>query len=162
MKKFNLLLAAIMWAGTMYGQKMNVEPNTRATYSVDSIQINAPVDKVYSLIANISDWPGWFAGVTEMQIQGAAEEGKPFIWKANGYTITSKLHTVRTNADIGWTGKIWWINAVHNWHFVACPDGSTKVIVEESFEGPGSILMRKSLKRDMRNDLVGLKKKSEI
>jgi len=162
MKRFNLLLAAIMWTCTIYGQKMNVEPNTRGTYAVDSIQVNAPVSKVYSLIANINDWPGWFGDVTWVQISGAAEEGKSFIWKANGYNIKSTLHTVRSNTDIGWTGKIWWIKAVHNWHFETSADGSTKVIVKESFAGPGSMLLRKSLKKDMRKDLLELKKKSEI
>lgn len=161
MKKFILLMITVNFTGIIYSQKMNVEPDTKATYSVDSIQIDAPVSKVYSLIANISDWPKWFEGVTEVNINGNVEEGKTFIWKANGYNIKSKIHTVRSNSEIGWTGKMWWINAVHNWYFENCSGGVTKVIIKESFEGIGSILLKNTLKKDMRKDLIVLKKKSE-
>ena len=141
---------------------MNVEVNPKAkAYSIGSIQIKASIDKVYALIANINEWPKWFEGVTETHMNGNAEEGKDFIWKANGYKIKSKIHTLRLNSDIGWTGKVWWIKAVHNWHFESVPSGGTKVIIKESFNGLGSSLMKKSLKKDMRNDLLGLKKVSE-
>jgi uncharacterized membrane protein len=162
MKKINLLLIALFSGGIIYGQQMNVEVNPRAkAYSVDSIQINAPVDRVYSLIANITDWPKWFEGVTEVHMNGKAEEGKTFTWKAQGYKMKSKIHTVHVNCTIGWTGKMWWIKAVHNWYFESLPNGTTKVIVKESFGGFGSSLMNNSLKNDMRKDLVCLKKESE-
>jgi len=162
MKKNNLILIAFLYVGVIYGQKMNIEVNPKAkAYSVDSIQINASVDKVYSLITNINDWPKWFEGVSQVQIDGVPEKGKAFIWKAKGYKIKSMIHTIQPLSAIGWTGSIWWINAVHNWQFVCLPGGSTKVIVKESFEGFGSSLMKNSLKTDMRNDLISLKTESE-
>ncbi|HEY4786640.1 MAG TPA: SRPBCC family protein [Bacteroidales bacterium] len=162
MKKFKLFLIAVICTGAVYGQKMNVEVNPKAsTYNIDSVRINAPVEKVYGLLAGINDWPKWFEGVSEVHMDGNAEEGKTFVWKAKGHKINSKIHTVRLNSDIGWTGKMWWIKAVHNWHFESEPNGSTKVIVQENFNGFGSSLMKKSLKKDMRNDLLCLKKESE-
>lgn len=162
MKKKFLLLIALIYGGVIYGQTMNIDVNSRAkAYSVDSIQINADIHKVYSLISNINDWPGWFNGVTEVHLKGKVEESKDFVWKAQGYKIKSKLHTVRLNSDIGWTGKMWWIKAVHNWHFESLPNGRTEVIVKESFGGLGSSLMKNSMKKDMRNDLDCLKKESE-
>lgn len=140
--------------------KVEVNPQAKA-YSMDSIQIDASVNKVYSLVANIKDWTKWFEGVTEVNINGKAEEGKIFIWKANGFKIKSKIHTVRPNSEIGWIGKMWWIKAVHNWHFESIPDGGTKVTIQESFDGFGSSLMKNSLKKDMRRDLICLKKESE-
>jgi len=152
----------LFFTEAIYGQNMNVEVNNKAkAYSIDSIQIDAPIDEVYSLVANMSDWPAWFQGVTEVHMNGKAEEGKVFIWKAKGYKIKSKIHTLRINSDIGWTGKMWWIGAIHNWHLESLPNGVTRVIVEESFNGLGSSLMKNSIKKDMRNDLSGLKKKSE-
>jgi hypothetical protein len=145
-----------------YGQKMNVEVNPKAkTYLIDSIQINASVQRVYSLIANINDWPKWFEGVSEVHLNDGAMEGKTFIWKANGYKIKSKLHTVRPNSDIGWTGNIWWLSAVHNWHFESIHEDRTMVIVKESFKGLGSSLLKKSLRKGMRTDLICLKKEAE-
>jgi uncharacterized membrane protein len=162
MKKITLILIVLIYCGAIYGQKMNVEVNSKAkAYSIDSIQINASIDKVYSLIANINEWPKWFEGVTEVQINGNVEEGKGFIWKAKGYKIKSKIHTVLPNSDIGWTGSMWWIKATHNWHFESLPNGGTKVTVKECFEGFCSSMMKNSLKKDMRSDLVCLKKESE-
>ena len=162
MKKFDLFWVVLIYTGSVYGQKMNVEVNPKArVFSIDSLQINAPIDKVYTLIADINNWPNWFEGVTEVHMNGIAGEGKDFIWKTNGYKIKSKIHTARLNSDLGWTGKMWCIRAVHNWHFESEPNGTTKVIVKESFEGFGSSLMKNSIKEDMKNDLICLKKESE-
>ena len=162
MKKIRLFLITFIYVGVTYGQKMNIEVNTKAkAYSIDSIQINAPINRVYSIIADINDWYKWLEGVSEVHIIGNAEEGKAFIWKAKGYKIKSKIHTVLLNSNIGWTGKMWWIRAIHNWHFESTPAGGTKVITEESFAGFCSTLLQNSLKKDMRSDLVCLKKESE-
>lgn len=145
-----------------YAQKMNIETDTHAkAYATDSIMINAPVEEVYSRLADINHWPGWFQGVTEAKVNGPVKEGAVFVWKAKGYKIESKLHTIRPNSAIGWTGKVWWINAVHNWRFKPVANRQTKVVIQESFSGLGSSFMKNSMKEDMRNDLIGLKNVSE-
>jgi uncharacterized membrane protein len=162
MKKSGLLGVMLIYGCISYGQKMNIEVNSHAkAYAIDSIEINAPVEKVYQLIADIHNWPDWFEGVTEVKINGNIQEGTDFIWKAKGYKIKSSIHTFKINAAIGWTGKMWWIKAVHNWRFKGLENGTTKVIVQENFAGFCSSMMSKSLKNDMRNDLVNLKAASE-
>ncbi len=74
--------------------------------------------------------------------------------------IHSKLHTVLQNAKIGWTGRMFWIKAVHNWWFTAKGE-STLVKVEESLSGFGSSLMKKSLAEGMKKNLIELKKHAE-
>jgi uncharacterized membrane protein len=162
MKKRGILAIMLLYAGVSYGQKMNIEVDSKAkAYAIDSIEINAPLEKVYSLISNINSWPNWFEGVTEVKINGDIHEGTDFIWKAKGYKIKSKIHTIKTNSAIGWTGKMWWIKAVHNWRFLNNQNGKTKVIVQENFSGFCSSFMRNSLKDDMKKDLIILKKASE-
>jgi len=162
MKKSGLCAIMLIYVSITYGQKMNMEVDTKAkAYAIDSIEINAPAEKVYSLIANIKNWPNWFEGVTEVNVNGNIQEGTDFTWKAKGYKIKSKIHTIKTNTAIGWTGKMWWIDAVHNWRFKSDRNGKTKVIVQENFAGFCSSFMRNSLKNDMRNDLIILKKASE-
>jgi uncharacterized membrane protein len=162
MKKRGLLAILLIYVCISYGQKMNIEVDTKTkAYAIDSIEINAPLEKVYSLIANINNWPNWFEGVTEVKLNGDIQEGTDFIWKAKGYKIKSKIHTVKINRAIGWTGKMWWIKAVHNWRFKSDQNGITKVIVQENFAGFCSSFMRNSLKNDMRNDLIILKNASE-
>ncbi len=141
---------------------MNIEVNTNAkAYAADSIEINASVKKVFSLIYNLNDWPKWFDGVSEIQMDGTPELGKTFRWKANGYKIKSKIHTLQSDSEIGWTGNMLWIKAIHNWKFERLPNGNTKVFVEECFEGIFSSLMRKTLKYGLRKDLLLLKRESE-
>jgi hypothetical protein len=156
------MMIAFVNAASIHGQKMNIEVDTQAkAYAVDSVRIDALVAKVYALIANINDWPQWFEGVTEAHINGNAGEGNEFVWKAKGFRIKSKIHTLNPNSDIGWTGKMWWIKAIHNWHFESTPGGGTLVIVQESFSGLGASLMKNSLRKYMKTDLTLLRKQSE-
>jgi uncharacterized membrane protein len=162
MKSIGYLAIMLIYTGISFGQSMNIEANPNAkAYATDSIEIHAPLEKVFSLVANINNWPDWFEGVTEVNVNGDIKEGTVFVWKAKGYKIKSKIHTIKNNQAIGWTGKMWWIKAVHNWRFKSDQNGNTKVIIQENFAGFCSSLMRKSLKGDMRNDLVNLKNASE-
>lgn len=141
---------------------MNIEVNSKAkAFATDSLEIKAPVEKVYSLVYNMSHWPDWLDGVKEVNISGDPVEGTTFTWNADGYTIQSTIHTVRPNSAIGWTGKIWWIKAVHNWQFGRLPDGNTRVTVSESFSGFGSSLMKGTLVKTLKKDLQALKTWSE-
>jgi uncharacterized membrane protein len=141
---------------------MNIEVNTKAkAYATDYLEINAPVEKVFLLVANIKNWPKWFDGVTKVQMDGEPAEGITFIWKANGYNLKSKIHTLRTNSEIGWTGKMWWIKAIHNWQFESLPNGNTKVVIKECFEGFCSSLLKNTLKSGIKKDLLILKRTSE-
>jgi uncharacterized membrane protein len=146
MKKRGLLAVMLIYVSISYGQKMNIEVNSKAkAYAIDSIEINAPSEKVYSLIAYINNWPNWLEGVTEVNLKGDIQEGTEFTWKAKGYKMKSRIHTIKNNLAIGWTGKMWWIKAVHNWRFKSDLNGKTKVIVQENFAGFCSSFMRNSL-----------------
>ncbi|MFW5761013.1 MAG: hypothetical protein ACOCXH_08555 [Cyclobacteriaceae bacterium] len=70
------------------------------------------------------------------------------------------MHTVTKHSEIGWTGKIAWVKAEHNWYFSMGENG-TKVVVEESLSGLGSRLMSKSLAEGMVQNLNGLKEYAE-
>ncbi len=89
-------------------------------------------------------------------MDGNAEVDKKFKWKAGGLNIKSKLHTVNPDSEIGWTRRIWWIKAVHNWYLTE-EGGLKKVIVKESLKGLGSPMMLKSLKEGILKNLDELK-----
>lgn len=143
------------------GNTMNIEADSTAKcYATAEITINASKRQVFEILADIGNWPKWQSSVTEAEISGNPEIGKRFKWKAGGLKIKSKLHTVNPNYGIGWTGKIWWIKAVHNWYLEE-ENGQTKVVVKESLRGLGSSFMRKSLKEGMLKNLDELKAKAE-
>ena len=136
---------------------MNVEVNKLAkAYAQEKQVIEAHAAKVYSLLGDINNWPEWQKKVKKAVLKDSLEEGKRFIWLSNGMKINSKLHTVVPNREIGWTGRIWWITAVHNWTFIE-QDGKCTVTVEESMKGFLSGLMKKSLKEGMKQNLMELK-----
>lgn len=163
MKAIKIIISALIFTGTMYGQvHQNIEVNPKSgAFAVDSVQINAPVDKVYALLCDIDKWPLWFEGISETHIEGVPDEGKNFKFKAKGYNINSTIHTVQPSSGIGWTGKMLWIKAVHNWYFQSLSNTTTLVITKESFNGFWSPMLKSSMKKDIRSDLLILKKAAE-
>jgi hypothetical protein len=142
---------------------MNIPANQSAkSYSKQEIIINASAVRVFKLIAEINNWKTWQANVTKATIAGETKEGATFKWKAGGVPIASKLHTVTPFIEIGWTGKSWWIQAVHNWYLQEEENGKCKVIAEESLEGFLSGLMNKSLREGITKNLTALKLAAEM
>lgn len=140
---------------------MNIAADRNAqAYSKEEILIQAPVDKVYRIVTDINHWPEWQSAVSEAELQGILAEGAEFVWKVNGLRIKSRIHTVNEKSELGWTGKMLWIEAVHNWQFFEEGD-TTRVRVEESLSGFGSRLMRKSLSKGMIKNVIELKVFSE-
>jgi len=162
MKKAVLLTLAILLIMTpLKAQKMNKEVDSSAKcFSSEEIIIDSPPEKVFKILCDINNWPSWQSSVTKAQINGSVIPGSEFKWEAGGLKINSKLHTVNANSEIGWTGRIWWIKAVHNW-YLSNENNKTRVIVKESLTGLGSSMMQKSLVEGMRKNLLELKNKAE-
>jgi uncharacterized protein YndB with AHSA1/START domain len=140
---------------------MNMDVDSSAKcYSKEEITINSPVENVYKILSDINNWPSWQSSVTKAHIDGPTEVGATFKWQSGSLKIKSRLHTVNVNSEIGWTGRIWWIKAVHNWYFDK-ENNRTKVIVKESLKGLGSSYMQKSLEEGMKRNLAELKSRAE-
>lgn len=98
------------------------------------IVINAPLDKVWQLQTAIANWPTWQPDISAAKLEGPLKAGAVFRWKAKGLKITSTLHTVEPERQIGWTGDSLGMFAIHNWTFA--PQGKqTKVVSDESLSG---------------------------
>lgn len=140
---------------------MNIKVNKSAkAYVEEEILIDAPVDKVYSIVSDINNWPVWQSNVQYASISGKPEAHKEFRWKAGGVKIKSQLHTVSLYSEFGWTGRMLWISAVHNWSFKE-HDVKCLVTVEESLQGFLSGAMKKMLKAGMIQSLRELKIEAE-
>ena len=142
-------------------QKMNIETDTTAKcYAGNSILINSDINNVFGILADINNWPAWQSNVSKAVMDGNAEVGKTFKWKSGSLMIRSKLHTVDPSGKIGWTGRIWWITAIHNW-YLSDENGKTRVVVKESLKGTGSAKMKDSLNEGMIKNLQELKEYAE-
>ncbi len=128
---------------------MNIEINEKApAVSKQNILIHAPIEKVWSVLTNINNWPSWQSAVKEAKLKGTLAEGTEFVWKAGGLTFHSKIHTCNENHSFGWTGKTIGAQAIHNWKFETKENG-VLVSVEESLQGLFPSLMKKQSKKSL-------------
>jgi uncharacterized protein YndB with AHSA1/START domain len=136
---------------------MNITADRNAqAYLKEEILIQAPVDKVYRVVTDINHWPEWQSAVSEAKLQTLLAEGAEFVWKVNGLRIKSRIHTVNEKSELGWTSKMFWIEAVQNWQFFE-EEGNARVRIEESLSGFGSRLMRKYRSKGMIKNVIELK-----
>lgn len=142
---------------------MQLDPNAPVSHSA-SIDISAPVEKVWALMSDIARWPEWNKDITSAQLNGALQPGTTFTWKAGPGTITSRLEAVEPKQLISWSGKTMGIRAVHIWR-LAANDQSTTVTTEESWSGlPTRVLKgysRRTLEKAIDTGLALLKTAAE-
>jgi uncharacterized protein YndB with AHSA1/START domain len=112
---------------------MEINQKAPVTYSAQ-IVIQAPINQVYDLLADINNWPQWRSDVQQSHLEGSAEVGSTFRWKSGTTMLTSRLETVEPNKTFVWTGKAMGIQVIHAWHLST--DGKTTTVkTEESMEG---------------------------
>jgi uncharacterized protein YndB with AHSA1/START domain len=142
---------------------MEVDQSAPAVASSE-IEIAAPPEIVWDVIADFDSWPEWNPEVKSMSIGGPVAEGTRFRWSAGPGTITSTLQRVERPNLIVWTGKTLGIDAVHVWRFEP-RDSGTLVRTEESWAGLLPRLLRgrmqKALQESLDNGLPRLKAEAE-
>jgi uncharacterized membrane protein len=73
---------------------MNIPINEDApVVSKSEMEIPAPIENVWNVLTNISNWPQWQKSVTETKMEGEISEGTNFKCKANGLSFKSNIHT---------------------------------------------------------------------
>ena len=143
---------------------MNMEINKNAPVKANKeIHINAPMEKVISILSNINNLINWQSSITKSELLGTIAEGIKFKWKSEGLSYNSTIHTCKKDA-FGWTGTTFGAYAIHNWYFTE-KNGQTFVKVEESLEGLMIKIIKKSmqikLEKIVEQNLNDLKKESE-
>jgi hypothetical protein len=139
----------------IFNMKTETDKSARC-YAKMQLFINAPVAHVYDTLVDLNSWPRWMQRVSAMTVHGPIGDETEFVWKASGQTIYSRMHTLQHPGEIGWTGRVLWIRAVHNWRFVA-EDKGTLVTVDEHFKGLGASFMKNAMEKGMRDALEALK-----
>lgn len=99
------------------------------------ITIHAPVEKVWRVLTDVSNWPTWQADITAAEIAGPLREGTVFSWTAGGTRIQSRIALVQPYEQFAWTGKAYMAKAVHVWKLERLSGDQTIVKTEESMQG---------------------------
>jgi len=131
---------------------MDINRKAPANASAEAL-IRAPLDVVWSVQTNLTEWSLWNPDVEYVDMDGPLAPGTEFRWKAGGAAISSELQEVEAKRRIVWTGKILGIRAVHVWMFEEQADG-TLVRTEESFDGLLARLFAKSMRRMLAASLI--------
>ena len=105
------------------------------------IEIAAPTEVVWDVLATIEDWPRWNAEVKWTEVAGPVAPGTAFRWKAGPGTITSRIEAVERPHGVAWTGRWLGISVIHDWRLDGT-EGRTRVQTQESVEGIPARLLR--------------------
>ncbi len=103
----------------------------RAHHETD---VNASLDTVWQLHADVNAWPAWQTDITAAHIDGAFQPGASFEWTSYGFTVVSTIYAVAERARVLWGGTAGGITGVHDWAFSETPAG-VHVTTDESFAG---------------------------
>lgn len=98
------------------------------------IDINAPLDTVWNLHADVDAWPAWNLEVTAAKLDGAFAPGNSFTWTSYDLTVTSTIYIVEDHSRTLWGGAAQGIMGIHEWRFAPSPAG-VQVITTESWAG---------------------------
>jgi len=137
---------------------MTINYNAPVTCNAE-IFIPVPIDIVWDVQTNISEWSTWNKDVNHVQINESISIGSTFRWKAKGLKIISTFKEIKPQTDLTWTGRMLGIRAIHSWSFEK-KEGGVLVKTEESFEGFIIKLMpfifRKILRKSLQSSLDAL------
>jgi uncharacterized protein YndB with AHSA1/START domain len=109
--------------------------------AADEIEIAAPPEVVWEVIATVDGWPAWNPDVTWASLDGELAAGTKFRWKAGPGMIISTLRRVEPPRALAWSGSTMGIDAVHVWRLEP-RGGGTLVRTEESWEGLVARILR--------------------
>ncbi len=117
-------------------------PKDTDAFVHNEIWIKAPAKVIWENLVNATEWPGWYANSSDVQITGSEkgrlEAGSVFTWKTFGFPIDSKINEYVLESRLGWFGNGTGIHAYHTWLILKKGDGC-QVVTEESQVGPSAI-----------------------
>lgn len=99
------------------------------------LTIHAPVERVWGLLTDVTNWPKWQADISASKIAGPLEDGTAFSWTTGGTRIESRITIVQPYEQFAWTGRAHWVRAIHVWKLQRLSDDQTLVKTEESMDG---------------------------
>lgn len=129
----------------------SINNNAPVKYS-KSVNINARIEKVWSVLTDIDNWSSWQSDIKKSKLNGELKPHSTFEWITGGVKIHSTLQNVNPFKQFGWTGKSFGIFAIHDW-ILSVNENTTTIKVEESMEGLLTKLMKKSLNKKLDTSL---------
>ena len=139
--------------------KINENAGIRDSHS---IIINADIDRVWNIIADMESWPEWNPEVKKVNVEGELSEGTYFSWTQGRTSGKSQIQAVKKPALLSWTSKARFVNRIYVWTFES-DESQTIATVSASFQGTFVVIVENHQKvyHELLNWLELLKNKAE-
>ena len=105
----------------------------------NQIEIAAPPATVWAWLIRADSWPEWYKNAANIHFLSHTgpdlRDRSRFRWETFGARITSKVLEFEPERRLGWDAHGVGISAWHAWVLTPLPDGSTRVVTEETQNG---------------------------
>lgn len=134
----------------------------------NEIQINAPAEKIWSVLTEALQWETWYKGAKNLQLippgDSILNSRSVFTWQTMGLRFTSTIQQFQPHRVLAWESRKKSIQGYHVW-LILPHEAGCRVITEESQNGWLTFFektfQRKKLHRLHDEWLRQLKKKAE-
>ena len=112
------------------------------------ITIHAPAERVWRLLTEVEHWPDWNPAVASAAMQGPLSAGTVFVWKSQGFQVTSSFKEIDAPKRLSWTGSAMGTQAFHAWEIETVGD-TVLVKTFETFDGWVPWLFKASMQKKL-------------
>ncbi|CAN5438206.1 hypothetical protein BH24CHL9_BH24CHL9_08660 [soil metagenome] len=116
------------------------------------VEVRASPPQVWSVLADIAEWPTWNPVVRSVTLQGELESGTTFRRAAGQGTILGRLLEVDAPRALVWRDRSLGLRAIHAWRIEERPGGCA-VTTEASLSGLPARLLPGRMRRLTQQDL---------
>ena len=128
-----------------YAKRERIDRRAPVTAACE-VEIDAPVQRVWELLADPMAWPSFAPDVHDVHLDAPVAVDTRFTWVNGRSQMKSRFAVVDPGREITWTGVSSGSRAVHRHLLEATGDGATRVRSEESIAGPLLVLFYSSAK----------------
>ena len=106
-----------------------------AIQSSGEIDINAPIDRVWNVLIDLSSWPSFDPNFSDVRLESIVSVGTKASFKIRGFPIQGTFAVVKPNEELSWVGKSLWTKAIDRHVVEAISNLTTRLYIEESLSG---------------------------
>jgi hypothetical protein len=145
-----------------YAKQGRIDDNAPVTTTCEVV-INAPVQRVWEMIASPMGWPDFDPAVHDVTLAAPPAVDSTFTWGKGKSRMKSTFAVLDPGREATWTGVAAWFKVVHRHLLDTTPDGATRVRCEESMSGLmlGLLYSSAKLQAELMKWLTALKAAAE-
>ncbi|MFK4812003.1 SRPBCC family protein [Devosia sp. ZW T5_3] len=109
--------------------------NHAPVQALGSIVVEAPADRVWAALSDVTNWPAIRADINTVSRAEAAAPGGVFTWRTGEVAVTSRFGVVDPERLLTWTTTAPGLAAVHVYAFEVLGPELTRISAAESMDG---------------------------